>query len=93
MKEIWVLINNWDNYAVSNTGKVKNVRTGKELKQVENAHGYLSVSLCQNGKKASFRVHRLVALTFIENPENKEDVNVPDSLEELMLQSLKRNEE
>ena len=75
MKEIWILINNWDNYAVSNTGKVKNVRTGKEIKQVENSSGYLTVGLCQNEKKANFRVHRLVALTFIPNPKNKEDVN------------------
>lgn len=51
MKEIWILINNWDNYAVSNTGKVKNVRTGKEIKQVENRAGYLIVGLCQNKKR------------------------------------------
>ena len=75
MKERWLLIDNWDNYAVSNMGKIKNVRTGKEIKQVENKNGYLMVSICQNGKKATFRVHRLVALMFIPNPENKEEVN------------------
>ena len=75
MEEKWMIINNWDNYAVSNKGKVKNVRTGRELKLVENKNGYLIANLCQNGKKASFRVHRLVALMFIENPELKEEVN------------------
>lgn len=75
MKEKFMLITNWENYAVSNTGKVKNVRTNNELKQQENKQGYLAVVLCQNGKKATFRVHRLVALMFIDNPENKEEVN------------------
>lgn len=36
--------------------------------------GYLSVSLCC-GKKINKSVHRLVAETFIPNPENKKDVN------------------
>lgn len=75
MKEKFMIITNWENYAVSNTGKVKNVKTGNELKQVENKQGYMTVGLCQNGKKACFRVHRLVALMFIENPENKPEVN------------------
>ena len=74
MKETWIIINTWDNYAVSNMGRVKNIRNGRVLKLVENG-GYLQVNLCQNGKKATFRVHRLVALTFIPNPMCKKEVN------------------
>ena len=33
MKEKWLLITNWENYAVSNTGKIKNIKTGKFLKK------------------------------------------------------------
>ena len=33
--------------------------------------GYKSISLTQNGKRNSFKIHRLVAMAFIENPENK----------------------
>lgn len=73
--EKWMIINNWENYAVSNTGKVKNIKTGRYVKQVENKGGYLTVGLCQNGKKCSFRVHRLVALMFIPNPYSKTEVN------------------
>ena len=78
MKEKWLLITNWENYAVSNTGKIKNVKTGKFLKLFENKSGYLTVSLCQNRKQATFRVHRLVALMFIDNPDCKKEVNHKD---------------
>ena len=78
MKEKWLLITNWENYAVSNTGKIKNIKTGKFLKLVENKSGYLAVSLCQNRKKATFSVHRLVALMFIDNPDCKKEVNHKD---------------
>lgn len=39
--------------------------------------GYLGIKLFSIEKKAqsNFRIHRLVALAFIVNPENKEDVN------------------
>ena len=78
MKEKWLLITNWENYAVSNTGKIKNIKTGKLLKLFENKSGYLTVSLCQNRKQATFRVHRLVALMFIDNPDCKKEVNHKD---------------
>jgi hypothetical protein len=37
--------------------------------------GYLKVILCQNNKRYNKKVHRLVALMFIPNPENKPEVN------------------
>lgn len=36
---------------------------------------YLSVDLRKNGKRKTFQVHRLVAIMFIPNPENKSEVN------------------
>lgn len=36
---------------------------------------YYRVALCRNGKKENVSVHRLVARTFIPNPENKPCVN------------------
>ena len=44
------------------------------LKQCNLIHGYKGVVL-NNGKSKTFRVHRLVAMAFIENPENKKEVN------------------
>lgn len=46
------------------------VRKGRILK--ESPHfGYAHVTLCKNGAQKQWRVHRLVAMAFIPNPENK----------------------
>lgn len=59
-----IITNNW-----KNTKKTAILRPAKDKK------GYLRVGLQKNGKLSSHRVHRLVALTFLPNPENKEQVN------------------
>ena len=75
MQEKFVLLSFDKKYAVSNTGKVINVRNGKELKKTINKYGYVEVQLCTNGIKKHYRVHRLVAFLFIKNIENKPYVN------------------
>lgn len=79
--EIWEPIKGYENlYEVSNLGRVKSLnygRTRKEqvLKPVKNNKGYLLVDLCKNRKIKRFLIHRLVAQTFIPNPENKPHIN------------------
>ena len=63
------------NYAVSNLGNVKNTKTGKLKSYGDNGKGYLHVSLWSNNKDTYRYIHRLVALAFIPNPENKPCVN------------------
>jgi hypothetical protein len=75
MKEKWMLIEFNNMYAVSNTGKVKNVRTNQLLKQVLGNRGYLRVSLINNKIKKTFLVHRLIAMSFLENTDNKPYIN------------------
>ena len=53
-------------------------KEGRILKQNDNGNGYLQVQLCKNGKSKTERVHRLVALTFIENPLRLPQVNHKD---------------
>lgn len=76
--EEWTHINGFDDlYIISNLGRVKSFHNGywKSLKPGKTKKGYLNVILCKNGKETSYQVHRLVALHFITNPENKPEVN------------------
>jgi len=72
---MWKDIKGFDNYEVSTDGQVRNKKTGKVLKPRVNRGGYLSVVLYSNGKAISKYIHRLVAIAFIPNPENKPEVN------------------
>lgn len=63
-------------YEVSNLGRVR--RDGKILKPSKNKKGYLQVSLCKNGTKKNARIHRLVAQSFISNPQNLPQINHKD---------------
>ncbi len=70
--EIWKTINGYENYQVSSLGRIRTkYRTLKNL----NKKGYSVICLCNNNVKKYFLIHRLVALHFIPNPENKPQVN------------------
>ena len=73
--EIYTLINNFENYAISNYGNIKNVKKGVILKPNKNKNGYLQYTFCQNRIKNTFRIHRLVGLYFVQNPNNKPYIN------------------
>ena len=62
---------------VNKKGVVTNVRC-LIMKAHPDPDGYLRVCATVNGKHMSVSVHRLVALTFIPNPENKPTVNHKD---------------
>lgn len=89
--ELWKSVPGFEElYMISNKGRVKSlyrtVSKGKGYnqrleystnikKQSVSAKGYLFVSLCKSRKISGRRVHRLVAESFIPNPENKPQVN------------------
>jgi hypothetical protein len=51
------------------------IRKGKILRQSKDKDGYLKVALFKDREKKYLRVHRIVAMTFIPNPENKKTVD------------------
>ncbi len=73
-KELWKTIDEFENYEVSNLGKVRNKTTRRILKPTCRG-GYQIIGLCKNSKGKTTQIHRLVALAFIPNPENKPQVN------------------
>lgn len=80
MQEKWKIISEASNYEISNLGNVRNKITKKILKGRITKSGYLQVSIKINEtQKFSNRyIHRLVAQYWIENPENKKEVNHKD---------------
>jgi hypothetical protein len=75
--ETWHIIKDFQNYSVSNYGNIMNIKTNKVMK-LSVKGGYYSVGLVNNSHKKTFKVHRLVANAFIENTENKPEVNHKD---------------
>ena len=80
MKEQWKEIENYEDYVISDRGRVFSYYTKKFLKSGKDGHGYLLVGLWKNGICKSHRIHRLVALAFIPNPKNKKTVNHIDGV-------------
>ena len=79
--EQWKAISGYEGiYEVSDLGRVKSLKYGKEkiLKPQKTIGGYLHVDLCKDGKCKSITVHRLVAEAFIPNQNNLETVNHKD---------------
>ena len=77
MAEIWKTIEKFPNYKVSNTGRVINTKTNKEVKASINKYGYQLMPFSVDGKRTSSLVHTLVAAAFVENdcPEIKREVH------------------
>jgi hypothetical protein len=91
-KEIWKDIPGYEGlYQISNLGRVKSLDRivtskigvkksvkGKIMKNCINGNQYSYVNLSLNKKFKSKKIHRLIAIVFIPNPENKPCVNHKD---------------
>lgn len=76
--EIWKTTSDYPNYEVSTNGQVKKKSTGKILVCTDDSRGYPAVTLINDTGQHTKNIHRLVAETFIPNPENKRTVNHKD---------------
>jgi len=67
--ELWKEIKDFEGlYSVSTLGNIFSIKNNKLLKLKRTKKGYLTVSLNKDGATSYYRVHRLVAHTFISNP-------------------------
>lgn len=76
--ESFKTIPSYPNYSISQNGEIINSKTKKVLKQQKSKNGYLMVSLSDKGKVKSYFVHRLLAETWLQNPDMKPCINHKD---------------
>lgn len=86
-KEIWVPVVGWRGYSVSNMGRVRSekrevTRSDRRKQPIpekmligDSSSGYIRIRLRTPSGSKRMSVHRLVAIHFIPNPENKRVVN------------------
>ena len=81
MKEIWrqSIV---ENYEISNLGRIRNLKTNHIITPEKEEKGYCRLSIRVNGVKKHYAVHRLVAIAFIPNPENKPQIDHIDNNKE-----------
>ena len=78
MEEVWKDINGYEGiYSISNKGNVWSHKSKKMLKPYIEKKGYHSIKLGSYERKA-FKVHRLVAIHFVKNDDNYDQVNHMD---------------
>jgi hypothetical protein len=74
MNEIWKPINGYEDYLVSNMGRVRSMNPYNNAKPhllslIDHGNGYLYVGLMKNRMRRNFYVHRLVAEAFCLKPD------------------------
>lgn len=83
--EVWVDIIGYEGlYKISNKGRVKStvgwngrkyIKRERILIPSKTTTGYMKIELSKNKEKKSKKIHRLIAMAFISNPENKPQIN------------------
>ncbi len=70
----------YEHYAITREGKIFSIRSGRFLNTQSSDGGYETVTLQKGKKTRTLKIHRLVALMYIDNSENKPQVNHKDGI-------------
>lgn len=91
--EIFKNIPGFDDYQVSNFGRVKSFKYIKEriLKPADNGHGYYFVTLSKNKKMKKMYIHQLVAIVFLNHTLDGTNKIVVDHINENKLDNRVKN--
>ena len=86
MEEIWKDIKGYEGrYQISNYGNIKSLKrngcSGGMIK-TEKRHGYLRVRLWKESTVKNYSIHKLVAISFLPNYDNKPFINHKDGNKE-----------
>ena len=74
--EIWKTIKDFENYEVSSYGNIRRkYLKGYKFRKPVNQRGYLTITFSIGSNFKKFQIHRLVAIEFLKNTENKRCVN------------------
>ena len=68
-------INNYPDYYIFTDGSVYSNKTNRFLKDYDDTRGYLQIGLRNKDGRKFHKIHRLVALAFIPNPNNYREVD------------------
>lgn len=77
---MWKQIQDFD-YEINEQGEVRRISSQRVKKSFQRGDGYIHIQIWRGGnEKKMFQLHRLLALSFIPNPENKLFVNHINSI-------------
>jgi hypothetical protein len=73
-------LKDYPNYLISLDGKLFSLKTMKFIKPNKDRDGYIFYRMSKKSKEFQRKAHRLVAITYLDNPFNKTDVNHKDGV-------------
>ncbi len=96
---MWKIVKGFTNYIVSSDGVVFNLKKLRVEKQCTNTYGYYQFNMYNNyGQRKTVRIHRILALTFIDNQYNKpcvdhiDNIRINNNLDNLRWSTVKEND-